>query len=138
MQNRNEPTIDTYLKNFGRVVTAGVWTKETSVTEVSHAMLHEKTDCFWDSLEVVASNGRYKPAIARFLFPRSAQSLDVKICDKLGNIVGDFKISSLRGGSNSLAWDGTDTGGKRVPAGNYVVKVLAHNFEQSIRITMEK
>ena len=51
----------------------------------------------WDSLKMVFSNGQYKPASTSFLFPRSANPLDIKIFDMRGKIVREFHVSFISG-----------------------------------------
>jgi len=106
--------------------------------ETGGLRVFENSARFWDSLEVALVSARHRPAAVRFLFPRSAKSLEVKIHDMRGNIIRGFKVPSLWGGANNLKWDGMDNDGTAVLPGNYVVKAAAHNFEQSIRIVIEK
>ncbi|MGB7566358.1 MAG: FlgD immunoglobulin-like domain containing protein [Chitinivibrionales bacterium] len=90
----------------------------------------------WDSLKMVFSNGQYKPASTSFLFPRSANPLDIKIFDMRGKIVREFHVSFISGGSSIIQWNRLDIMGRMAPAGNYTIKMLANNFEQAIIIAV--
>ncbi len=54
-------------------------------------------------------------------FNHNIQSGTVKIANKDGDVVKTFDLNPQDGGVLSFQWDGTDSDGKRVPAGSYSV-----------------
>jgi hypothetical protein len=68
------------------------------------------------------------PALGRQVFElsaRAASSAAIEVFDLAGQLVWRSPLARVETGTMSVAWDGTDLRGARVPAGAYVARVLA-------------
>ncbi|CUU06081.1 flagellar basal-body rod modification protein FlgD [Candidatus Thermokryptus mobilis] len=54
-----------------------------------------------------------------------AKEIEIKIYDSDGNVVRSFKLDGRKKGRYDFAWDGKDSSGRDLPAGNYNVKISA-------------
>ncbi len=57
--------------------------------------------------------------------PSNADSLTVNILDAAGQTVRSYSETNLSAGTSSITWDGKDSSGNALPAGNYSVKASA-------------
>lgn len=67
-----------------------------------------------------------KSAALTYSLPETATSGTVSITDKDGNVVYT-QPAELTSGSHDFTWDGKDTSGNAVPAGDYTLTVSASN-----------
>ena len=56
-----------------------------------------------------------------FTLPSAAKDVTIQIKDAKGNLVRTLKLSNLKGGLNSITWDGKDSVGNAMSAGTYSV-----------------
>jgi flagellar basal-body rod modification protein FlgD len=57
--------------------------------------------------------------------PSNADSVSVNILDAAGQTVRSFSDTNQSAGTSSITWDGKDSSGNILPAGNYTVKASA-------------
>lgn len=56
-----------------------------------------------------------------FSVPKDAEQVSVSIFDESGNLVRSLALEQTDAGEATLAWDGTDTTGSRLPSGLYTI-----------------
>jgi FlgD Ig-like domain len=123
---------------FGPVSSDLVWADVSrAMPDASTSDPKKKKAQSWDTLDVVMSNDFYKTVSTHFLFPRCAKPFFVKIIDLEGTLVREFNVSFPSAGPSFVRWNSKNINGRIVPPGDYMVKVLANNFEQAVRIVLE-
>jgi hypothetical protein len=135
---KSDTTLSSF-PGFGPVSSDLVWADVSRTgLEVSNSDPNKNKSQSWDTLEIALSNDFCKTVSTHFLFPRSAKPLFVKIIDQKGTIVREFNVSFPSAGPSFVRWNGKNINGRIVPPGDYMVKVLANNFEQAVRIVLER
>ncbi len=66
-----------------------------------------------------------------YSLPASASGVTVKVYDKNGTLVKEFKDADNAIGDNKLSWDYTDNDGQAVPKGDYTFTVEAKDSQGS-------
>ena len=131
--------VNSSIPDFDRISNGLVWADVSRAgLEVSNSDPNKNKAQSWDTLDVVMSIDFYKTVSTHFLFPRCAKPLFVKIIDQKGTIVREFNVSFPSAGPSFVRWNGKNINGRIVPPGDYMVKVLANNFEQAVRIVLER
>jgi flagellar hook assembly protein FlgD len=131
--------VNSSIPDFGRISNGLVWADVSRAgQEVSNSDHNKNKVQSWDTLEMILSNDFCKTVSTHFLFPRSAKPLFVKIIDQKGTLVREFNVSFPSAGPSFVRWNGKNINGGIVPPGDYMVKVLANNFEQAVRIVLER
>ncbi|MDX1661920.1 MAG: S8 family serine peptidase, partial [Gemmatimonadota bacterium] len=63
----------------------------------------------------------------------STRSLDLGVYDVTGRRVTTLRSGDASAGEQAVSWDGTDATGRPVPAGVYVIRLVAGGHERSVR-----
>ena len=62
-----------------------------------------------------------------FSVPKNAEQVSVNILDENGDLVSTLTLGQTDAGDATLAWDGTDTTGSRLPAGIYIISATGQD-----------
>jgi flagellar basal-body rod modification protein FlgD len=65
------------------------------------------------------------PVEISFQLNGQAENVIVNVMDSAGNIVKGIELGTLSEGKQNFTWDGKDTNGDEVPAGEYKIQVIA-------------
>jgi flagellar basal-body rod modification protein FlgD len=64
--------------------------------------------------------------------PSSSENVHVDIMDAAGQVVTRLNLGSQPGGNVQFTWDGSDSQGNQLPAGNYAIQAVATSGGQSL------
>jgi len=64
-------------------------------------------------------------AEAQIDVPDGAARVSMTVYDSTGKKVDELSVSTAKSGKQSVAWDGTDSSGNKLPDGNYVMSAIA-------------
>ncbi|BEV71513.1 MULTISPECIES: flagellar hook assembly protein FlgD [unclassified Paludibacterium] len=92
-----------------------------AATTVGHSALVAGNTMGWDG------NTNGNKTMGAVSLAGSAQQLNISVQDANGKTVSTFSVPSPQNGMNSFAWDGKDSSGNVLPAGNYTFTATASN-----------
>ncbi|MBV8046984.1 MAG: flagellar hook capping protein [Paludibacterium sp.] len=92
-----------------------------AASTVGHAALVAGSTLGWDA------NTSGNKTMGAVSLASAAQQVTVSIQDSKGNTVRTLSLSDATAGMNSFAWDGKDSSGNVLPAGNYTFTAAATN-----------
>lgn len=70
-------------------------------------------------------------AVINFNLPDSVSAATLSISDSSGNIVRSYALDSMAAGDGSCTWDGKDSDGNALAAGNYTYGIVATGIDGS-------
>jgi hypothetical protein len=79
-------------------------------------------------VQVVSSNSRFRPVSLNFDVPAQGHPVRILISDIRGKHIRSFSGPEFQHNTARILWDGTNTYGKAVSSGIYMVKVSAGSF----------
>lgn len=79
------------------------------------------------------SGGR---TILTYELPRAATAVDLEVYDAAGRVVRRFTLGAQAAGRHSIDWDGCDGGGRSLPAGIYLIRMLTPGLIRTGRIVV--
>ena len=86
-------------------------------------------------------NPDYSSAIGKTEFSfyvTNTGSAILSVSDRYGNIVWDHRYSSFSTWEQSITWNGTGSGGERLPDGVYTVKLTSYENEYTERVKIDR
>ena len=86
-------------------------------------------------------NPDYSSAIGKTEFSfyvTNTGSAIITVSDRYGNIVWDHRYNSFSTWEQSLTWNGTGSGGERLPDGLYTVKLSSYDYEFTDKVKIDR
>jgi hypothetical protein len=89
-----------------------------------------------DSSVRITPNPSHGPVLLDFEIAQTAPSVDLDIYDATGRVVRRLSLGSRPAGRHSIEWDGRDEGGRPLPTGVYLVRMLVDGTVRSGRVVV--
>lgn len=64
-----------------------------------------------------------------FKLPNDAKSTEIKVMNRKGDVVREFKFNELKTGENKVVWNGETEDGRKAPAGDYFFQTEASDAQ---------
>ena len=86
-------------------------------------------------------NPNYNSAIGKTeisFYVTNTGSAILTVSDRYGNVVWDHRYSSFSTWEQSITWNGTGSGGERIPDGTYTITLSSYDSEYSEKIRIDR
>ncbi len=121
----------------GLAVFAGFWLPDYGVGIQEPGEVRAGGAVLVTRLETVAPNPTRSQAVIRYSLAGDGPVL-LAVHDLIGRVVRQLLASSVRRGSHSVAWDGSDGCGRLLPAGVYLVRFSAGDYRATQKIVLQR
>jgi hypothetical protein len=88
------------------------------------------------SLQLRVSNRRLKSSNLNFVLPHNTSSVRMAIFDMNGRTVRVMEFNPIKAEHSTITWDGKTSTNEIISAGNYIVRLVGENFEQTGKIVI--